>query len=239
MSGQSFRYYPEGSENEEGSESGAENTGDETDADSQGAEDKGSENKAEAKVDWESRYKELQAQTTRSSQEAAQLRQRIDAMEAAQRGGQADDEDLGLDDDFVSKKDVNKMISKAVQSALTSRDTQAADRYFRKTYPDLVKHEGVIAGLMRHPKDPEMLKGSFEDRIDAAAKEFNELTEEAKNTAKAEAEAAQKTAEEARRKASGLGSSSTTPSKGDDENLSPEEELRRESQAQKKKMNLL
>lgn len=175
-------------------------------------------------VNWEQRYKDLQTEQTRTSQENADLNRRLEQLE---RPPEEPDEDLDVDDEgFIDRKTADKMIKDAVMKAVSGVRTQSANAYFRRTYPELVKYESAIAGIMRSPKDPGKLKGvSPEERIDAAVKEFNDLTEEAKATATAEAEAAAEAKEEARRKASGLGTSSTTPSKGEEEELSDEQEI--------------
>lgn len=179
---------------------------------------------ATGEVDYEKRYKDLQAEQTRTSQENAELRQRNEQLEQPPETP-PEEADLGDEEGFVDRKTVNQIVSKAVSQAVATVRTQAADAYFRKTYPDLVKHEGIIAGIMRNPKDLPKKGASAEERIDAAVKEFNNLTEEAITSAKAEAEQAAKDREEANRKASGLTSSSTTSPKGGEEEPSDAQEL--------------
>lgn len=180
-------------------------------------------------VNWEQRYKDLQAESTKTSQEAAELRTQVEQLEQPPK--EPPEEDLELDEDgFVDGKTVNEIVNRrvnaAVEKAVRLIRSQSADAYFRRTYKELVKHTGIIAGIMRNPKNPEKVKGaSPEERIDAAVEEFNALTEEAKAKAKTEAEAEAKAKEEAKAKASGLGSTTTsTPAKGD-EDISDEQEI--------------
>ena len=223
----------EENEKPEGTPSEPENTGD---ADSQ---PDGTPQKPDAEtVDYEKRYKDLQAEQTRTSQENAELNRRLEQLEqAGQETPEADD----LDDEegFTDRKTVSQMIALAVSQAVAKVRTQAADTYFRRTYPDLVKYENAIAGIMRSQKEAPKKGASAEDRIDAAVKEFNDLTEEAKTTATAEAEAKAKAREEQNRKASGLTSSSTTPAKSGEEELSDEDELKARKRRQAKKRGLV
>ena len=173
-------------------------------------------------VNWEKRYKDAQAELTRSQQRLADIDARSETP-----GTQQGEETYEDDESFVDRKAVSKMIEKAVSKAVSGVRMQTADSYFRRTYPNIVKHENVISGILRNPKDPGSLKGaSGEERIDAAVKEFNALTEEAVATAKTEAETQAKERDEKNRKATGLGGPSTTPSKGDDEGKSDADDLR-------------
>lgn len=175
-------------------------------------------------VNWEQRHKDLQADHTRKSQELADANRRIDELEQPPEEPPEEDLELG-EEGFVDRKTVDKIVKAEVQKAVSQVRTQSADAYFRRTYKDLVEHEGVIAGIMRNPKKPLRKGASAEERIDAAVEEFNSLTAEAIEKAKTEAEAEAKAKEEAKRKASGLGSTTTsTPAKGD-EDVSDEQEL--------------
>lgn len=176
-------------------------------------------------VNWEQRYKDLQAESTRASQEAADLRTRVEQLE--QPPEEPPDEDLDDEEEgFLDRKTAKKMVDAAVQKAVSQVRTQSANAYFRRTYKNLVKYENAIAGLLRNPKDASKLKGaSPEERIDAAVEEFNTLTEEAKATAKTEAEAEAKAKEEAKRKASGLGSTAIFTPAGDEGEKSDKQEL--------------
>lgn len=191
----------------------------------------------QAKVDYERRYKDLQEEYRRSQETVKETERRLERLEQPPEP----DEDLDADDEgFVDRKAVNKIVDAAVSKAVSQVRMQSANTYFRKTYPDLVKHENAIAGIMRSPKDPSKLKGaSGEERIDAAVKEFNDLTEEAKATAKAEAEAEAKEREDKNRQAAGLTSSSTTPVKSGEEELSDADELKARKSSQAKKRGLV
>lgn len=210
-----------------------ENTGQETDSQTETGtpEEKGQEEK----VDWEKRYKDLQTDHTTTKQRLADAeRQAQEREEAAQQT----EEETGYEEEgFVDRKTMNQAIEKAVSKAVSKVRMQTADSYFRRTYPELVKHENIISGILRNPKDSQSLKGaSAEERIDAAVKEFNELTEEAITSAKAEAETEAKEREEKNRKATGLGESSTTPSKSEDGDVSDEQELKnRKAQSAKRR----
>lgn len=188
-------------------------------------------------VNWEQRYKDLQVESTKSSQEAAGLRTRVEELEQPPEEPPEDDLDLGDEEGFVDQKTVKKLVNTAVQQAISQVRTQSANAYFRRTYKDLVEHENVIAGLLRNPKNPEKLKGkSPEERIDAAVKEFSALTEEAVTKAKADAETEAKAKEEAKRKALGLGSTATSTPAGDEGEKSDAEELAdRKRQSAKKR----
>jgi len=188
-------------------------------------------------VNWEQRYKDLQVENTKSSQRATTAEARVEELE---RPPEEPDEDLDVDEEgFVDGKTVTKIVNAAVQKAVGQVRTQSANAYFRRTYKDLVKHENVIAGLLRNPKNPEKLKGkSPEERIDAAVEEFNALTEEAKAEAKTEAEAEAKAKEKAKAEASGLGSTATSTPAGEEGEKSDAEELADRKARSAKKRNL-
>lgn len=213
-------------EEEKGTSTDTENT---DDAGSSGAADSqagGASKETTEETNWEQRYKDLQAESTRTSQEASELRTRVQQLEQPP-GSPEEEDDLGGDDEgFVDRKTVNKLIDSAVQKAVGQVRTQSANAYFRKTYPELVVYENAIAGIMRAPKKALKDGTTPEERIDAAVKEFKALTEEQVVKAKEDAEAAAKAQQEAKQKASGLGSSTTsTPAKGD-EDVSDEQELK-------------
>ena len=179
----------------------------------------------DAETDWQKRYKDLQAENTRVSQQSASQERRLAQLEQAKQAEGQPEEEVD-DDEFISRKAAQQLVKDAVTGAVHKIRMETADAYFRRTYPDLVKHENVIGGIVGHPRNPAALEGkSAEERIDAAVKEFNELTEEAKAEAKSEAEAAAKDREDKNRKASGLGSGTTAPTKSDTEGLSDVEEL--------------
>jgi len=181
----------------------------------------------EETVDWQKRYKDLQTDHTQTKQRLARLEE-----QPPEEPPEDDYEDEG----FVDRKTVKKIVTEAVTKAVSSVRMQAADSYFRRTYKDLVKHENAISGILRNPKDPTSLKGaSAEERIDAAVKEFNALTEEAKTTAKAEAEAAAKEREEKNRLAAGLGGSPTPPSKDETVVTDAQEIAARKAQSAKRR----
>lgn len=210
-----------------------ENTGD---ADSQT--DTGTPEKTEEEIDWKKRYTDLQADSTQKSQRLAKLEQ--DAQEREEREAAQREEDAGYGENYVDRKTVDQLIKTEVSKAESRMRLQTADAYFRRTYPDIVKHENVISGIMRNPTDPKMLKKgvTVEERIDSAVKEFNELTKEAVNTAKEEADKESKEREEKNRKAAGLGGTSTAPSKSEDEGKSDEDELKDRKARQAKKRSL-
>jgi len=185
--------------------------------------DTGTTEKTETKdeIDWKQRHKDLQADYTRKAQRVAELEQQ------AEQSLEEPEVEYLEDEGFVDKKTVGSMIKQAVAKAIQGVRMQSADSYFRRSYPELVKHENVISGILRNPKNPEKLQGaSSEERIDAAVKEFKKLTEEAVTEAKTEAEAEAKKREEKNRKAAGLGASTTAPAKSEDEDLSDAEEIR-------------
>lgn len=188
-------------------------------------------------VDYEQRYKDLQVESTRSSQEAATLRTRVEQLE---QGSQADeDEDFSEDEGFVDRKAVKTLVDNAVSKAVDAVRMQSANAHFRREYPQLVKYENIIAGIVRNPSDPGKLRGlSPEERIDAAVKEFSEMTEETKATATSEAEAAAKEREEQNRKATGLGATSASPATSDNEGKSDAEELADRKARQTKRRSL-
>jgi len=209
-----------------------ENTGQETDSQT----DTGTPEEKDQKddVDWQKRYKDLQTDHTTTKQRLATLE-----AQAQEPPEEQPPEEYYDDEGFVDRKTVDEMIKKAVSGAVKNVRMQTADSYFRRTYPELVKHENIISGILRNPKNAHSLKGvSAEDRIDAAVKEFNELTEEAKATAKADAEAEAKQREDKNRKATGLGGPSTPPSKSDDEGESTEDELKKRKARQAKRRGL-
>ncbi len=193
---------------------------------------------AGGKIDYEKRYIDLQREHTLVAQEKAELERQIEALEQAGPETPPDD-DFSDDDGFVDRKTASNMIDKAVKKAVSQVRTETAYRYFRKTYPDHVKYEGVIAGIMRNPSKPLRRGASAEDSIDAAVEEFKALTEEAKATARAEADAEAKAREEKNSQASGLTSSSTTTPKSGEEELSEEEELKERKRNQAKKSGLI
>lgn len=163
----------------------------------------------QSEVDWEKRYKDLQSDHTRT-------RQRLSELEAEKPPEESLDE--FVDDEYLTKKEVDKRIDQAVSKAVKSVQMQSADSYFRRTYPQLVKYESAISGIIHSPKDPESLKGSSaEGRIDAAVKEFNEIVAEEKASAKEQAEKEAKDREEQNRKASGLGGGQAPASKSEEE----------------------
>lgn len=217
-------------------EENTEKTGEAENTDSQT--ETGTPEKTE-KVNWEKRYADLQADHTRVSQRVATYER--ESQEREESALQAEEPDYD-GDSFVDGKTVGKIVdkavSKAVSEAVSQMRMQTADSYFRRAYPKIVKHENIISGILRNPKDPQSLKGaSSEERIDAAVKEFNELTVEAIATAKEETETEAKERDEKNRKATGLGGPSTTPSKGD-EGKSDAEELADRRAASAKKRNL-
>lgn len=189
---------------------------------------------------WEQRYKDLQTDHTKASQRAADAEARIAELE--QPPEEPPEEDLDLEGDeegFVDRKTAEKIADARVARAISQVRTQSANAYFRRNYKDLVKHENVIAGLLRNPKNPEKLRGaSPEERIDAAVEEFNALTEEAKAEAKTEAEAEAKAKEEAKRKASGLGATTTSTPASEEGEKSDAEELADRKARSAKKRNL-
>jgi hypothetical protein len=182
-------------------------------------------------IDWEKRYKDLEADHTQKSQRLAELERERQAQIESQKEPQ--EEETYDDLPYVDRKQVETIVSKAVQA----ERARSAISYFRRTYPDLVEHENVISGIMRNPKDTKMFKDgvSAEERIDSAVKEFKALTEEAVTKAKEEAEAEAKEREEKNAKAKGLGSTSTTPAKSDEEPSDEEEIKKRKSQQAKRR----
>lgn len=211
-----------------------ENTGEANSQTETGTPEKKTEVETVDKTDWEKRYTDLQADHTRVSQRVATFEKETQEREEA---AQAEEETGYEDDQFLDRKAVGKMIEKAVLKERSANRMERGDSYFRRAYPDIVKHESIIAGIMRNPKDSKMFdKGvTVEERIDSAVKEFNSLTEEAIATAKTETETEAKEREEKNRKAQGLGGPSTAPAK-DDEGKSDAEELadRRAASARKR-----
>lgn len=199
----------------------------------------GTPEKTEVKdeTNWEQRYKDLQADHTRTSQRLAEADRQAQERETVAQ--QTEETGEYGEEQFVDRKTVGKMVEKAVSKAVSEMRMQTADSYFRRTYPNIVKHENIISGILRNPSNPEALKGaSSEERIDAAVEEFNALTEEAIETAKTEAETKAKERDEQNRKATGLGGPSTTPSKSDDEGKSDEDDLKDRKARLAKQRNL-
>ena len=198
----------------------------------------GSEAKAgEQKIDYEKQYKELQTAHTRASQENAELRRQV--LESQQ--APEEDEDLNLDDEgeYIDRKTAQKMINTAVSSALSKSRMESANAYFRKTYPELADYENAIGGILQNPKNPPRKGASPEERIDAAVKEYNGQSEEQRTAAVTKAEAEEKARQEQNTKASGLGSSSTAPVKGDEGEPSDEQELAARKQRSAKQRNII
>jgi len=211
-----------------------ENTGQETDSQTEGTPVK---TETEEKIDWEKRYKDLQTDHTRAAQEAADLRTRVEQLEQPAEEPNEFDTD---EDDFVPRKTVKTMITTAVKDAVHEVKQQSADSYFRRAYPDYVDDEDAIGGILRSPKHRrELLKcNSSEDRVDFAVKKFQERLEKASADAKTQAETEAKERQEKNRKATGLGDSSTTPSKSDDEDVSDEQEIKNRKSSSAKKRGL-
>lgn len=211
-------------------------TGNTDDAGKTGGDDSqkdGTPSETEKDVNWEERYKELQTAHTQASQEAAELRTRVEQLEQPPEEPEGD---LDNGDGFLDRKTAEKIIDARVDQKVNALRREAADRYFHKTYPEMVEFENAIAGIMRNPKKPLSKGVSLEERIDAAVKEYSNQTETQKATAKAEAEAAAKAQEEAKRKASGLGSTATSTPPSDEGEISDEQELKnRRTQSAKRR----
>lgn len=183
-----------------------------------------------SEVDWERRYKDLQADHTKTKQRVAELSRTYSQPK------EEEPEDYA-DEPFVDRKTVKTMINKAVKEAVSTVRTQTADSYFRRTYPELTKHENAISGILGNPSDPDALAGATaEERIDAAVKEFNAIMDEKVKAAAEAKEAEIKAKEEKNRKASGLSGPSTTPTKGDEQGeMSDEEEIKAKKARRRKK----
>jgi len=133
-------------------------------------------------VNWEQRYKDLQSDHTRISQESAKNQQLIEVvsphvnwqdLERAQRGESP--ESSGDEMTFVSKKELNEHLRKVEQRMATQNFVQE----FRQNHPDLAD---------RGPKE-EMVRFFFEQKTlktDPFDKRLKNATDSARNFLKVE-----------------------------------------------------
>lgn len=203
-------------------------------ADSQA--DNGTPEKTEAeKIDWEKRYKDLQADHTRTSQRLADVEARLENTPSEEQP--SDDYE---EESFLDRKTAEKLIDKKVKEAVSADRQIRADAHFRRTYPEYVDDEAAISGILRSPnyRDELIRLNSPEDRVDFAVKKFKERLEKASADAAAKAETEAKEREEKNRKAAGLGGPSTAPAKSEEEGLSDKEELQQRKARLAKKRNM-
>jgi len=121
-------------------------------------------------VNWEKRYKDLQSEYTKTTQEIKKINEEhakdkelLDSVtpyiDWSKASGAAEE---GLDDDgYVSKKELDAKIRELKQAQEIARVTMD----FRRKYPDMVEYEDQVGFYLQNKTDP---RRKISDRIEKA-----------------------------------------------------------------------
>ena len=168
--------------------------------------------KKETPVDWEKRYKDIQADQTRNKQKLSELEGTIENLtpfvdwDKLYGKTPSDTAKPGDEPQYIDRKEFDKATKELERKMQIAELTSE----FRATYPDMAKYEKMVTFFLVNQTDQ---RKKMRDRLDDAVKRCKDFLETERTKGRETAEKEKKEKEEKEASASGLESPKTTPKK--------------------------